>query len=92
MSQSSSISPFALHGEIECPWITWEKKTAITSLSETKETDGRYEEHADASDCTYSDTPVVPIKPAIQRQQYNAILNRMNQAVCKTGSFAAWNQ
>lgn len=89
MSQSSSTSPFALLGETECPWITWETKLPIKSLCNAKETDGRYVE---STPNTYPDTPVVPLKPAIQRQQYNAILSRMNQAVCKTGNFSTWTQ
>lgn len=93
MSQECSRSPFSFQDESEKPWLIWEAKTAITALSEQKETDCRYGIHDDinSSDVTYHDEPAITAeKTIIQRKQYNAVLSRMNQAVCKTGTFSSW--
>lgn len=93
MSQACSRSPFSFQDESEKPWLLWEAKNAVTALSEQKETDSRYEMIDDItpSDVTYYDAPAITTeKPIIQRKQYNAVLSRMNQAVCKTGTFSSW--
>lgn len=93
MPQACSTSPFAFQDEYDNPWILWEKKSTVTELIGQEQTDGRYEMQCtiESSDTTYRDTPAIPpVKPVIQRKQYNAVLSRMNQAVCKTGSFSTW--
>lgn len=93
MSQEYSRSPFSFQDESEKPWLLWEAKTAVTALLGSEETDSRFVIHDDinSSDVTYHEAPATsPEKPIIQRKQYNAVLSRMNQAVCKTGTFSSW--
>ncbi len=91
MSKAAATSPF-VHQDGEEPWITWSEQRTLLGLTERKQTEGRsvMENPQEEEPC---DAPIVPpySQPVvIQRPQYNAILNRMNQARQKTGAFTSW--
>lgn len=86
MVNASTTSPFAITEDV--PWILWQQQTSVNALQEEKQTDGRsvFEEKSTVTqDCFPQRQPV------IQRMQYNAVLNRINQAARRTGNFSAWN-
>lgn len=86
MVNASTTSPFATTEDV--PWILWQQQTSVNALQEEKQTDGR---------SVFEEEPAVTQEylpqrqPVIQRMQYNAVLNRINQAARRTGSFSAWN-
>lgn len=92
MYSASTTSPF-VHCDTEEPWVTWTEQSSLMELMDRKRTDDCSEyNNVEAK----QPTPDVPIPPfphpvTINRPQYNAILNRMNQAKQKTGAFTSWN-
>ena len=88
MTYAATTSPFAaVAGEV--PWILWQQKTTVNVLGDPDKTDCR----SDYESNTVSEVVSAPVTPQamVQRNQYNAVLSRMNQATHKTGSFSAWN-
>lgn len=92
MYSASTTSPF-VYCDTEEPWVTWTEQFSLMELMDRKQTDGR---PAYKKQETEQRTPDVPVPPfphpvTINRPQYNAILNRINQAKQKTGTFTSWN-
>lgn len=91
MSKAAATSPF-VHQDDEEPWITWSEQRTLLGLTERKQTEGRsvMENPQEEEPCDAPSVPPFPQPVVIQRPQYNAILNRMNQARQKTGAFTSW--
>ncbi len=90
MRNASEVSPFSMHQE-DAPWFLWQKKTPVTYLAPREETDSR-SENSGVNEIEQANTPPVqPMLPAIQRKQYNAVMNRIDQASRMTGTYAQWN-
>lgn len=94
MTQAYFTSPFCPASENDEPWTLWEKQSSVTALGLPEETDRRFDNDDDCSiaAAVQGNKPLTQHtnRPVIQRMQYNAVLDRMNQAVRKTGSFSAW--
>lgn len=93
MTNASAVSPFAGLTEDDY-WFLWQKQSPVLSLQDHEQTDGRsvfepespsYVEH------TSSEMPQHLSVPVIQRNQYNAVLSRFDQASKRVGNFSAWN-
>lgn len=92
MYSASTTSPF-VHCDTEEPWVTWTEQSSLLELMDKKQTDGRSEYTSQGTEQRALDIPVPPFPHpvTINRPQYNAILNRINQARQKTGTFTSWN-
>ncbi|MGN1369877.1 MAG: hypothetical protein ACI4WX_13480 [Aristaeellaceae bacterium] len=92
MGNASTTSPFMCYGTEE-PWVTWTKQSSLMELIDEKQTERRSFSENKQMEVESRDTsvPSYPQPVPINRPQYNAILNRMNQAKNKTGAFTAWN-
>lgn len=79
LSQSSSDEP----------WALWTKEQSVLELSQ-KQTDSL---HLDANNKIIVSSGMAGQglhTPGIDRNQYRAVLQRMNQAAHKVGTFANW--
>lgn len=65
-------------------WFLWESGKTLFELSE-REVQENPSEHLQKR------SQVSAAVPAINRQQYNAILQRLNHASRHAGTYAAWN-
>lgn len=92
MGNASTTSPFLCNGTEE-PWVTWTKQSSLMELIGEKQTERRFVGENEQIEASTQNTsiPSYPQPFSINRPQYNAILNRMNQAKNKTGAFSAWN-
>ncbi len=92
MRSASTTSPF-VHCDTEESWVTWTEQSSLMELMDRKQTNSRPEYKNQEAEQHASDVPVPPFPHpvVINRPQYNAILNRINQAKQKTGAFTSWN-
>lgn len=92
MRDASTTSPFVCT-ETEEAWVTWTSQSPLMTLSESEQTDRRFlftDHQREGIPPDVADQPdVQPV--VINRPQYNAILNRINQAKQKTGAFTSWS-
>ena len=92
MTYAATTSPFAA-SSADAPWILWQQKTNVNILTDPIQTDRRSDyETKSAENASVSEAGSASAAPQVmvQRNQYNAVLSRMNQATHKTGSFSAW--
>lgn len=78
-SMPSTVSPFAAEDD---PWLVWSCGAPLSALEE-----------ADApseAPAPVSDTSPMPARVEFKRPQYHAVLNRIQQAQTKAGTFSAW--
>lgn len=91
MSNASTTSPF-VHCDTEEPWVVWTDQSSLMELMDKKQTECRSSFEKQQEDLMADKTsPLIPQPYPINRPQYNAILNRMNIAKQKTGTFTSWN-
>ncbi len=75
----------------DTPWFLWTKKWSVFQLSDEKQTEGRFVEGSETDKTAEMPINSHPIIPPIQRNQYNAVLNRMEAAKKHSSTFSAWN-
>lgn len=92
MTFASTISPFSRLMEDE-NWFIWSKQASVIDLEASTQTDRRSFSSADISFSHDAELPLhTALSPAVfQRNQYNAILSRFDQASKRAGRFSSWN-
>ena len=91
MTKLLPIFPISAEKNIEEPWVVWRKMPFAASLQDKEETDGRHEcEHIDGA-FAHEEHNARTVSSNFSRQQYFSVLNRMNQASGKAGTFSNWN-
>jgi len=76
----------------ECePWIVWEKRESVQALKEEIQTDGRYVKSGDMQLYPAADKNVPNMRPQINCRQYLSVMNRINAASGRAGSYSSWN-
>lgn len=89
MLQAAVIS--SIHSfEENQPWIVWTKKTPVGSLKDHAEPPQSVSDMTDVEDRSYT-VPNVASAAAIQRNQYRAVMQRMNQAKGRSGQYSSWD-
>ncbi len=83
-------SLFVFSHSNEEPWILWQKKESVMELQEQTQTDGRYVNGEMGAAVQTVLTSERHLQPQIKRQQYFSVLNRMNNASRRTGTFSSW--
>lgn len=89
MRQASTTSPFNANGG-DVPWIVWQRKTEIFSLQEASDERNVKDvpEPEQQGGAPFPGERTIWQQP--QRIQYKAILNRIDQASRRAGSYSAW--
>ena len=72
------------------PWTIWESSSSVLELLERREINHPGQQDVNQSH-TVNLSGAMPQTKEIDRKQYMSILNRMNQAAGRAGSFAQWN-
>ena len=91
MPQALTTSPFANQEETALPWIVWEKCDNVNTLNaRTTEEPVPISTAAARPGCDASAKGCSGHEMQISRLQYQSVLNRINQAQRRTGSYSAW--
>lgn len=91
MHDASTTSPF-INFNPQDDWVTWTEQSSLMSLIDEEQTDRRYVFDSSQPCSSAPEMPEpLPQPVVINRPQYNAILNRINQAKQNTGAYTSWN-
>lgn len=91
MSLAANKPPLNSQTE-NCDWLLWQAETPLFPLLQTKQTDGRsaYEECICSNNDSSERIDIRPASALLQRNQYNAVLNRFDAASKRAGTYSTW--
>lgn len=90
MGELIAVCPLSSDCANELPWVIWEKAISVAELPRNN-TDCRYVSSSDATTLINTMRQMAPSLPAINRNQYLSVVQRMQKAGGNAGAFSAWN-